>query len=490
MKISNLPNKNTSIGFHSSIVQFILSGAEGSQPFNPNVDLQHSDRRLMKLFSTFFNSIFTICCAAFLLSSCSLSTQISKQATQLLLKDSIINTGHIGISIYEPATDKYWYNYDATKYFVPASNVKLFSLYAGMKYFGDSLVGLRYQQKLQELIIYPTGDPSFLHPDFKQQPVFYFLSKSNNISYCTQHFSAALGYGWAWDDYLEAYMVQRSEFPVYGNLARVFTHGDTVIVIPRNIPLHIQNENEKPANDNENILSRKWDSNELTLTVSSALLTKKNYEMPLVTGLQELQNFLSDTLHKKINFTDGRDSLPGEYKNFTKIYSQPTDSLFKPMMYNSDNFFAEQTLLMASNEHIGYMNDAAMIDTLLKADLKDIPQKPRWVDGSGLSRYNLFSPQSFVYLLNKMKNEFGMERLKVILPTGGSGTFKNYYQQDSGFIYAKTGSLSNHIAISGFLLTKKGRWIIFSILTNQFQGSATKVRRAQEKFLEGIRQKY
>ena len=212
--------------------------------------------------------------------------------------------------------------------------------------------------------------------------------------------------------------------------------------------------------------------------------------MPLVTGLQELQNFLSDTLHKKINFTDGRDSLPGEYKNFTKIYSQPTDSLFKPMMYNSDNFFAEQTLLMASNEHIGYMNDAAMIDTLLKVDLKDIPQKPRWVDGSGLSRYNLFSPQSFVYLLNKMKNEFGMERLKVILPTGGSGTFKNYYQQDSGFIYAKTGSLSNHIAISGFLLTKKGRWIIFSILTNQFQGSATKVRRAQEKFLEGIRQKY
>ena len=83
-----------------------------------------------------------------------------------------------------------------------------------------------------------------------------------------------------------------------------------------------------------------------------------------------------------------------------------------------------------------------------------------------------------------------MERLKKILPTGGSGTFKNYYQKDRGFIYAKTGSLSNHIAISGFLLTKKGKWIIFSILTNQFQGSATKVRRAEEKFLEGIRKKY
>ena len=145
---------------------------------------------------------------------------------------------------------------------------------------------------------------------------------------------------------------------------------------------------------------------------------------------------------------------------------------------------------MASNEHLGYMSVEAMIDTLLATDLKDIPQKPRWVDGSGLSRYNLFSPQSFVYLLNKMKNEFGMERLKAILPTGGTGTFKNYFQKDSGYIYAKTGSLSNHIAISGYLQTKKGRWIIFSILTNQFQGSATKVRRAEEQFLEGIREKY
>ena len=487
MKINNRQNKNknASRNFHNSIVR-----RGGSFHPHASVDLQLSDRSLLKLFATFFNLIFTICGSIFFLSSCSVSKQISKQARQLLLKDSIINTGHTGISIYEPATNKYWYNYDATKYFVPASNVKLFSLYAGMKYLGDSLIGLRYQQKQNELIIYPTGDPTFLHPDFKQQPVFEFLNKSSNITYSTCHFTDALGYGWAWDDYMDAYMVQRSEFPVYGNLARIFTHGDTVNVIPKNIPIHIQNGNEKNSVANENILSRKWDSNELTLTTASALLTKKNYEIPLVTSLQELQNFFSDTLHKKINFIDSKEMLSGQYKNLTKIYSQPTDSLFKPMMYNSDNFFAEQTLLMASNEHIGYMNDEAIIDTLLKTDLKDIPQKPRWVDGSGLSRYNLFSPQSFVYLLNKMKSEFGMERLKKILPTGGSGTFKNYYQKDSGFIYAKTGSLSNHIAISGFLLTKKGKWIIFSILTNQFQGSATKVRRAEEKFLEGIRKKY
>jgi D-alanyl-D-alanine carboxypeptidase/D-alanyl-D-alanine-endopeptidase (penicillin-binding protein 4) len=133
------------------------------------------------------------------------------------------------------------------------------------------------------------------------------------------------------------------------------------------------------------------------------------------------------------------------------------------MMHQSDNFFAEQILLMASNELLGYMNDEKIIDTILNADLRDVPQKPQWMDGSGLSRYNLFTPQSFVYILNKMKNEFGLERLKNILPTGGEGTLAAYYKKDAGFIFAKTGTLSNHCALSGFIITRKNRLLIFSV---------------------------
>jgi D-alanyl-D-alanine carboxypeptidase/D-alanyl-D-alanine-endopeptidase (penicillin-binding protein 4) len=160
------------------------------------------------------------------------------------------------------------------------------------------------------------------------------------------------------------------------------------------------------------------------------------------------------------------------------------------MMHRSDNFYAEQTLLMASNEHIGFMNDEKIIDTILNTDLKDIPQLPKWVDGSGLSRYNLFTPQSFVYILNKLKNEFGLERLKNILPTGGEGTLGAYYKKDAGFIFAKTGTLSNHCALSGFIITKKNKLLIFSVLNNHYQTGATPVRKAVEKFLEGLREKY
>src|SRR6476659_4234407 len=109
-------------------------------------------------------SHFLFLISYFLFSSCSISKQISKQAKSILINDSAISQGHIGISIYEPATGKYWYNYQAEKYFVPASNTKLFSLYAGMKYLGDSLIGISYTENDSALILRATGDPSFLHP--------------------------------------------------------------------------------------------------------------------------------------------------------------------------------------------------------------------------------------------------------------------------------------------------------------------------------------
>ena len=57
-----------------------------------------------------------------------------------------LQTAHVGISIYEPATNKYWYDYQGDKYFVPASNTKIPTCYAAMKYLGDSLVGLKYDE--------------------------------------------------------------------------------------------------------------------------------------------------------------------------------------------------------------------------------------------------------------------------------------------------------------------------------------------------------
>ncbi len=478
-----------------------------------------------------------------LFSSCSVTSQISKQAKATILSDSAISKGFIGISIYEPATNKYWYNYNATKYFTPASNTKLFTLYAGMKYLGDSLTGIYYQEfDKNNINIIATGDPTFLHSDFKNQPILDFLRSQNKTIHISNDFrDEALGYGWAWDDYNDDYMAERSAFPIHGNTVKIDIQGykpkaykpaepnwnghgneieaivnkanrsseptwnmqpdyfknliDTVFVVPQSAIAHTPDTNELSKKTKSFLIKRDRSNNKFSLVYNPQIKAFTKAEIPFATnGINTAVDILKTEFGLNIKYDrlyqNGTDTMILGRLPFHRIKTQPTDSLFRPMMHRSDNFFAEQTLLMVSNERLGYMSDADIIDTLLKSDLKDLPQRPKWVDGSGLSRYNLFTPQAFVYILNKLKNEFGWDRVRNILPTGGEGTLTSYFHKDSGFIYAKTGTLSNNCALSGFLLTNSGKLLIFSILANHYQSGATPIRKASERFLEEIRKKY
>ena len=143
------------------------------------------------------NSFLPLTTCFLLLASCSIQKQISKSAEQLVLKDSSLLTAHVGISIYEPATNKYWFNYQGDKYFVPASNVKIPTCYAAMKYLGDSLVGLRYEVHDTMISILPTGDPTFLHSDFSSTKAIELIKKYRNISLLANpFFEKKLGNGW------------------------------------------------------------------------------------------------------------------------------------------------------------------------------------------------------------------------------------------------------------------------------------------------------
>src|SRR5688572_15632992 len=76
--------------------------------------------------------------------ACSPAKQIERSARKNVLDDAALQTAHVGISVFDPSIGKYLYNYQGDKYFVPASNTKIPTCYAAMKYLGDSLVGLRY----------------------------------------------------------------------------------------------------------------------------------------------------------------------------------------------------------------------------------------------------------------------------------------------------------------------------------------------------------
>ena len=89
-----------------------------------------------------------------------------------------------------------------------------------------------------------------------------------------------------------------------------------------------------------------------------------------------------------------------------------------------------------------------------------------------------------------MKADFGMERLRKLLPSGNDGTLAGLYINEHGFIFAKTGTLSNHLALSGYLYTKKNRLLAFSFLINNHNGTASVIRTQMEDFIKWLRSRY
>ena len=350
-----------------------------------------------------------------------------------------------------------------------------------MKYLGDSLVGLRYVDKGNGTVeIEASGDPSFLHPDFPNQPVYEFLKKQKTILLTNKNWKAkGWGMGWSWDDYEADYMAQRSMMPIYGNIVQ-FKKSDKPTASPTYFQQLLKID---PSIVGANYSIRR----DIGANQFSAIPAKTAFagdDIPFYTDDKEMiAQLLRDTLKTEVKPVDFKVE---RWPDVVKIHTQPIDSLLKIMMHRSDNFFAEQCLLMAGNELLGEMNTPILIDTILKTSLKDFPQKPKWVDGSGLSRYNLFSPQDFIHVLDKLRNEFAWNRITNIFASGGNGTLGSYYKNSPGKIYAKTGTLSNNVALSGYLITSKGKTLLFSVLVSNHTGNVGNIRRSVEQFLNNV----
>src|SRR5258707_13715386 len=84
--------------------------------------------------------------------ACTPSNFIRSSAEKEFTQPGLVS-GQVGICLYDPVKAVYLYEQQSNKYFIPASNTKLFSLYAGLKYLGDSLVGLRYKETDTALVL-------------------------------------------------------------------------------------------------------------------------------------------------------------------------------------------------------------------------------------------------------------------------------------------------------------------------------------------------
>jgi D-alanyl-D-alanine carboxypeptidase/D-alanyl-D-alanine-endopeptidase (penicillin-binding protein 4) len=155
----------------------------------------------------------------------------------------------------------------------------------------------------------------------------------------------------------------------------------------------------------------------------------------------------------------------------------------------SDNLITEITLKTLGKEVRGEGTTAAGVQ-VLREFLQSAGLEMgavHVVDGSGLSRINGVSPENFVRLLEYMHRSPHAEAFRDSLPVYGvDGTLRNRLRgtlvQGNG--YAKTGSLNRVSSLSGYLRTKSGRWLAFSIIMNAYNAAGSDARALQDRLVQ------
>lgn len=431
-----------------------------------NYKLLISFSRLGRFGFVVFLSLFFVNCK---------SAKISKHL-QKSMDSSFFENQFTGFMVYNPRTKDTIFNHNAERYFTPASNTKIFTLFTGLQYLPENIPALKYAIDQDTLIIRGTGDPSFLHPYFKDSTALNFIKNFKGVKLITDNYhNDKFGPGWAWEDYDTYFSPERSGFPLYGNVVSISSTMDQI----KTYPEFLESQTTYSA------LNKRRDFNENKFYYK--ITRKDTIEVPFVLDTTMVKQLWNDLLPNKVKFISDID-----VKTDRVLYSIPSDSLFKRMMYVSDNFIAEQILILASSTVSDTLDATPIRKSILQNQLSFLKQQPKWYDGSGLSNYNLFTPLSFVQVLERLYNEIPRERLFNFFPVGGkSGTLKNWFAGDKEpYIYAKTGTLSSTYCVSGYLVTKSGEVLIISFINNHYAISSNDIKPKMQELFEYLRDHY
>lgn len=423
------------------------------------------------------NKYFLLCSLIVLINACSPSRRIEKS----IKKISATSDYHTGFVLYDPTQKKTLISFNGSKYFTPASNTKIITLYTGLKLLGDSVPALRYQIQNDSLLFAGTGDPSFLNENTTNSlRVFEFLKSFPGKLFLIREPKTPehYGSGWAWDDYDAYYQAERTAFPMFGNAVTLSGDSTNLQIHPRLFKDSLTLVETTTAGFN-----RLMNKNHFQVQRPVQNL-KKN--VPLRTSFNLTHELLADTLRREIqNLNFPQHAL----KNI--LFSVPADSIYKTMMQVSDNFIAEQILLMVSQQLADTMRTEFTINHMQKNYLSDLPQPLVWVDGSGLSRYNQFTPESIVKVWEKIIELRPAEELFPLLAVSGpNGSITSVFRDRPNLIHGKTGSLRHQYSLSGFIHTRSGKTFIFSSMNANFTNPTSAVRADVEKILNQIYEKF
>jgi serine-type D-Ala-D-Ala carboxypeptidase/endopeptidase (penicillin-binding protein 4) len=137
----------------------------------------------------------------------------------------------------------------------------------------------------------------------------------------------------------------------------------------------------------------------------------------------------------------------------------------------SMNLHAELLLRVAAREKAGAttMDDALSFATGFRQSIGIAPDDVQLTDGSGLSRGDLVTPQSVVRLLEyALKQPWGSDFVATLPVAGQDGTLENRMRGTAaaGRVHAKTGLVEHVNSLSGYATSRRGAHLLFSIFAN------------------------
>src|SRR6266851_4032690 len=435
------------------------------------------------------------------------------------------NKGEWGLLIVDAESGETLYEQHADKYFVPASNMKLFTTALALAKLGSEY---RFHTTLEsrgtissegvlggDLALVGRGDPNLSNRKFPYELKEEFDVPPEKILVELADTLVAKGVkqisgdvigddsyfprerypnGWEIDDMVWEYGAAISAIVVDDNtVALTLTPGELAgnpvqaAVTPATPDFTVENDVVTSAADvkPDLTLTREPGSN---LVVVKGSLPAKSAPRKLVLAIEEpaqhaaaaLKRLLEERGIKVAGVAKARHDHAepvGDPVVLAEHVSVPLGDAVKLINKISQNLHTEMLLRTVARQSGLW----ATPDELMKvpADFYTTagiaPGDVIQADASGLSRHDLVTPRAIVALLSFAQKQSWFESYYASLPVAGTdGTLEDRMKNTpaAGRIHAKTGSVEHVRTLSGFAETPGGRRLIFSFLSNNQGGKS------------------
>jgi serine-type D-Ala-D-Ala carboxypeptidase/endopeptidase (penicillin-binding protein 4) len=448
-----------------------------------------------------------------------------------------------GILIQPLSSTTTLYSRDSHKYFIPASNVKLLTTAAALQKLGASF-RIRtsvYSGENGNLYIAGRGDPSITVTQLKslaQQLKQRGISRVNELIGDDSYFQGnAVNPNWEWEDAQAGYGAPINSLMFNQNAIELIL-SPQAIGKPLKVTFaepklanrwQIQNNSVTVGQNESEFVEVGRDFGLPILRVRGQLKAGAESESVYVAVIDPANNFLQHFQQAlaaegiPVQQTLVASSSRNLTQELAQVESPPLSELVKETNRESNNVYAEVLLRLLAKvtgkmpvpqqdtgkmpvpqqdtgkmpvpqQDTGKMpvpqEDTSEVGLKeLKTALTQLGVNPNsyiLADGSGLSRHNLISPEALVQTLRLMANSPAASIYRASLPVAGeSGTLKNRLKNTPNrvILQAKTGTLSGVSALSGYVEVPNYEPLVFSIIVNQSDLSAAKLRSATDEIV-------